>query len=711
MVENNVGNSDILSSLSDTPLERTTEQTGAVVQNLASTSPVDIQMTGELWAELEITSPENPDRHIETSEAGNPASLIFPAQTIDRSTDLLSLPLIREPLEDARQPSNIHNFRGVLTQNDVEQIMLARSTIDQNLPSEPSYQDPALSSEASEVEVDFIKTAADNIIGASTSDIDNVLTDTTDIRATPNTGTSRAELDYIKTTADNTASAVSLENVRPYTDTASQIEDGTDLLSSPLMREPLEDARQPGNIDNFRGALTQDDAEQIILGRSSTDQNHQSDPLHQDFALSSETSEAEVDYIKTTAGKTAPADSLENVRPQADSALKNAQSEFENADLSTTKAPATVESTSVSIAPNDNQLEIEVETTSSQSGDVTQEDAVQLPPPENTQSIDTQPIEPPTIDMAAATSDDTLIETVPNSSTLPVGIGAPLTPVDRAVNENNRGTVSLADLQLGASRQTDLNMSELNRKAAPKETKDIETDIERDDLPSPTDIRDVEVQPDEIDISDLMSEAAEADFETAKNLTSLGQTTLSPLAMSTASSPVLQPLMGLGAETLSPLALQSQNAAASSSTFSQSPALQQAVVSTVSEALLTAKETPKGVVVQLDPPEMGRVYIDFLFEGDNNVTVVVKSESAESQAILRERQEYFQSLLKESGFNNVTLSFEQQTGNGEGNSESAEQGKDMNIALSGQSVEAQAEPYNQRIYQMSEDVIRLDMRL
>ena len=80
----------------------------------------------------------------------------------------------------------------------------------------------------------------------------------------------------------------------------------------------------------------------------------------------------------------------------------------------------------------------------------------------------------------------------------------------------------------------------------------------------------------------------------------------------------------------------------------------------VSQAIVVANETAKGVTVQLDPPEMGRVYIDFVFDSDDKVNVVVKSEHPQSHIMLRERSEQFLGFLKESGLENVSLSFEQQ---------------------------------------------------
>lgn len=283
--------------------------------------------------------------------------------------------------------------------------------------------------------------------------------------------------------------------------------------------------------------------------------------------------------------------------------------------------------------------------------------------------------------------------------------------------ENNRGTISLPDFQLAASHQPILPAMEssktVNQKNIKevKEARDTEFDIDLDNETLSSDIRDIEIDTDDIDASDYHFDQIDSDFETVKNPPQFGQTALAPLAMSTASSPIIQPIIGLGGELMSPLAMQAQSLSPSSTILAQSPTVRQAVITAVSDAILTAKETPKGIVVQLDPPEMGRVYIDFLFEGDNNVTVVMKSESADSQAILRERQEQFQALLKDSGFENITMSFEQQNSNGNEGSGSDTQGKDINIGLSALVTDTQSDSYNQPIYQISDDVIRLDMRL
>ena len=142
------------------------------------------------------------------------------------------------------------------------------------------------------------------------------------------------------------------------------------------------------------------------------------------------------------------------------------------------------------------------------------------------------------------------------------------------------------------------------------------------------------------------------------------------------------------------------------------PAHSNAVINTVSQAMLIAKETSQGVMVQIDPPEMGRVYIDFMFESDSQVNVVVKSDTVASHDILRERAEHFTQMLKDNGFENINLSFEQQgsdSNNTNSQSDDTEFGTDKYIAA--EIIEAQDQAYNPALYTANQDNLRLDIKL
>ena len=81
----------------------------------------------------------------------------------------------------------------------------------------------------------------------------------------------------------------------------------------------------------------------------------------------------------------------------------------------------------------------------------------------------------------------------------------------------------------------------------------------------------------------------------------------------------------------------------------------------VSQSIAKMVETQKGVSVRLDPPEMGRVYIDYQFEADRSVTAIVRADLPEALAQLRENTPLLQNLLKDSGFDQVNINFEQNT--------------------------------------------------
>ncbi|MEP6342136.1 MAG: flagellar hook-length control protein FliK [Maricaulaceae bacterium] len=82
-------------------------------------------------------------------------------------------------------------------------------------------------------------------------------------------------------------------------------------------------------------------------------------------------------------------------------------------------------------------------------------------------------------------------------------------------------------------------------------------------------------------------------------------------------------------------------------------------IQTIAQNLVKVQETQSGISVRLDPPEMGRVYIDFQFDTDRSVIATLRSDVAETAVHLKDKAEFFQQILKENGFNNVTLNFEQ----------------------------------------------------
>lgn len=93
-------------------------------------------------------------------------------------------------------------------------------------------------------------------------------------------------------------------------------------------------------------------------------------------------------------------------------------------------------------------------------------------------------------------------------------------------------------------------------------------------------------------------------------------------------------------------------------------ALNPASYTAVTQTIVQTLETKKGISVRLDPPEMGRVYIEFQFEADRSVTALVRADLPEALMQLKDNASTLQSLLKESGFDQVNLTFGENTSEG-----------------------------------------------
>lgn len=79
----------------------------------------------------------------------------------------------------------------------------------------------------------------------------------------------------------------------------------------------------------------------------------------------------------------------------------------------------------------------------------------------------------------------------------------------------------------------------------------------------------------------------------------------------------------------------------------------------VGQAIIEAIETGDKLTLRLNPPEMGRVYIDFSFDSAKAVSVIVRPEIADMSAFLRDRIETLNATLEEHGFKDVSVHIEQ----------------------------------------------------
>ncbi len=243
-----------------------------------------------------------------------------------------------------------------------------------------------------------------------------------------------------------------------------------------------------------------------------------------------------------------------------------------------------------------------------------------------------------------------------------------------------------------ASRETNIP---INTNVDSADLREVEIDTIGQDIKNLTDIPD-------LDIDGFNQTSARSDVLASQNL------------FPSSTQMTGQPIIGLGMELAAPSVVSGTTSVinATPATSVGSSAISNAIVTTVADAILTAKETPKGVMVQLDPPEMGRVYIDFLFDADSRVTVVVKAENPESYNILRERSQEFMQMLNENGFSNVDLSFERQSADGEARSDQDNsQSRELNIGFSDAASDALENSYRTPIYKVNEEQLRLDLRL
>ena len=743
-------------------IPRTLSASQSVTENLAfpvAAMPFDDNMIGDVRVESDVTFLDRPNALNLSMAIGSEASdgRALEAELLSINPQAITVEGQRQTLGlDRIEP--IGNFRSALTQEDLERIINNR-----NLPSTPqlapdTYRPtetliPVIEGLDGSENVTEVPVARHNRAEVFTDELDFVsaerpfniadhesLTQRIDApRAQSETNIlERANFNYIKSSSEDVDTTETIKIPETLTSTYEAptprqhddqiaVPNAEQDVLPPIAFEQISELDSISStiapLDNKRAEFTDIDPEGLSKARQLDTQNnslseHGIDLAQQPLSRAVRNSENNIDVSDAALRQTTEQDSIEplafeqeisvdsisaaiaphdNKRAAVIEASPKDRSSSNRVDVQDSAAKDTV------VTVEDKRAEF-LETASEEDSNssrlepsnsaLTEQDTdVALPPAYNDTTIAVNNIDQTEMALQAAPQD--LKNSLPNEVIL----------------ENNRGTISLANFQMGASRESFIPVVETTKKINHKDVRDIEPETDIDADASSSDIREVEIQIDEIDASDFHFDQIDSDLETTSSPSQFGQTALSPVAMSTGSSPIFQPMIGLGGELMSPLALQAQNLSQTSTTLAQSPTVRQAVVTTVSDAILTAKETPKGIVVQLDPPEMGRVYIDFLFEGDNNVTVVMKSDSVDSQAILRERQDHFQALLKDSGFENITMSFEQQSSENPDGSNSDNSGKDINIGLAAQTSEAQSDSYNQPIYQVSDDAIRLDMRL
>ena len=90
----------------------------------------------------------------------------------------------------------------------------------------------------------------------------------------------------------------------------------------------------------------------------------------------------------------------------------------------------------------------------------------------------------------------------------------------------------------------------------------------------------------------------------------------------------------------------------------QSGRLENVQVVRLAELIISAQDTQKGVRVQLNPPDLGRVHLDFQFASDESIRIVINTETAIAGQLMRDSADSLLASLKTQGMENVELQFE-----------------------------------------------------
>ena len=99
-------------------------------------------------------------------------------------------------------------------------------------------------------------------------------------------------------------------------------------------------------------------------------------------------------------------------------------------------------------------------------------------------------------------------------------------------------------------------------------------------------------------------------------------------------------------------------------------------------AIQNGLDPQEQLVVQLDPPELGRVMIDFKFDAQGLQQIVVTSENPEALKRLREMHMELTEALRDQGLSDKNMSFQEQTEERQQNAWSGAQYSDRESSLS-----------------------------
>lgn len=141
-------------------------------------------------------------------------------------------------------------------------------------------------------------------------------------------------------------------------------------------------------------------------------------------------------------------------------------------------------------------------------------------------------------------------------------------------------------------------------------------------------------------------------------------TQFTPTQSSEASNLILNasteaPQIALDAKTIEIASTTSSSATAAAKSFASAPAIvSHMAVQQVGEAIVRQSEKSGDIVIRLDPAELGKVNITFTFDKAGGVNAHVVADTASTAAVLRDRADILATQLKQSGFENINLSFD-----------------------------------------------------
>ena len=121
------------------------------------------------------------------------------------------------------------------------------------------------------------------------------------------------------------------------------------------------------------------------------------------------------------------------------------------------------------------------------------------------------------------------------------------------------------------------------------------------------------------------------------------------------------------AQAAAPGTVLTSSVAPTAASLATDPAIQQQALNQIASVLEASQAGPRRMELRLDPPELGRVSIDFRFDGDNRITAILTADQPETASMMRRSLDILMRDLSAAGFSDVSLSM----GNSGGQEKSA----------------------------------------